>query len=139
MAEQAPHWCMMPGDAVLSFFRKHMIQHLPSVGQPMVFNVRRSRTCKTTLLSVVNIVSERTPYLTLVCPIGKDGSSDHAVCVVDDLIFDARLPNALKLTIESFDLVCGKKGLASLGKVLRFCLPHGKPKRRLEREMLYNW
>jgi hypothetical protein len=30
--------------------------------------------------------------------VGNDGSIDHAFCVVDDLIFDARLPNALKLS-----------------------------------------
>jgi hypothetical protein len=48
-----------------------------------------------------------TPHLTVVHPKGMDGSSDHAVCVGDDIVFDARLTHALKLRKETFDWVCG--------------------------------
>jgi hypothetical protein len=91
---------------------------------------------------VGEIVSRKTPYLTLVHPKGMDGSVDHAVCVVDDIIFDSTLTHAIKLCEESFHAVCGPSGMAELGQVIRFCLPYGvkhtKPERE-KREMKCNW
>jgi hypothetical protein len=93
-------------------------------------------------MSVGDNVSSKTPYLTLVQQKGMDGSVDHAVCIVDDIIFDSTLTYALKLQEESFDRVCGPSGIAELGRVIRFCLPYGvkhtKPERE-KREMKRNW
>jgi hypothetical protein len=75
----------------------------------------------------------------LVSPKGVDGSADHAVCVVDDIVFDARLSHATKLCEETLMWVCGPKGVSDLGTVHRFCLPHGVKKRKREREMRRNW
>jgi hypothetical protein len=85
------------------------------------------------------IVQSMTSHLTVVHPKGTDGSADHAVCVVDDIIFDARLTHALKLREESFDPVCGPPGVAELGRVIRFCLPHGVEQTIEERKMKHNW
>jgi hypothetical protein len=115
-----------------------MIEHLPSEGQAMVFNRKKTRKKEMVPLSPEVLISTRTPFLTLIQPVGKDGSIDHAICVVDDLIFDARLPNALKLCAESLDMVCGPKGMLHLGVVLRFCKPHGTHKRKWERAMNEN-
>jgi hypothetical protein len=140
ICEQASEWCGMPGDMVLDAVRKHMIKYLPDEGQAVVFNRKKSRHQQTVHLSRSQLVTERTPFLTLIRPVGKDGSSDHAVCVVDDLIFDARLAYALKLCEESLDLVCGSKGMAELGIVLRFCKNYGrKQPRRSTRAMQVNW
>jgi hypothetical protein len=136
--KQASSWCGLPGDMLLDALRSFMIEHLPSEGQPMVFNRRKSRRREMVSLSPGELVEQRTPFLTLIQPVGKDGSKDHAVCVVDDLIFDARLPNALKLCEASLDMICGPKGMLHLGVVLRFCLPHGTHKRKWEREMKVN-
>jgi hypothetical protein len=106
-----------------------MIEHLPSEGQPMVCNWMKSRHRKMVALPREELVSERTPFLTLIRLVGNDGSIDHAVCVVDDLIFDARLPKNLKLCSESLDMICGPKGMLQLGVVFRFCLPYGTHKR----------
>jgi hypothetical protein len=138
VSKQATDWCELPGDMVLHAVRSFMIEHLPAEGQPMVFNQKRSRKRKMVPLSRAELVSERTPFLTLIRPVGNDGSIDHAVCVVDDLIFDARLPNTLKLCAESLDMICGPKGMLHLGIVFRFCLPHGTHKRKWEREMKEN-
>jgi hypothetical protein len=86
-----------------------------------------------------DIIYDRNPFLTIVTPKGKDGSSDHIVCVVDDLIFDARLPYALMLTEASFDWVCGRRGMAKLGLVARFCKPAGVKKRKKGRTVKENW
>ena len=43
-------------------------------------------------------------------PKGKDAGVNHAVCVVDDLIFDSTQHFTLKLCHESFDWICGEGG-----------------------------
>jgi hypothetical protein len=50
----------------------------------------------------------------IVTPVGSDGSQTHAVCVVDDLIFDSTQERALKLERESFDWIVGE-GVACVG------------------------
>jgi hypothetical protein len=136
--KHASSWCELPGDMLLGALRSFIIEHLPSEGQPMVFNRKKSRNRKMVPLSPEELVSQRTSFLTLIRPVGNDGSIDHAVCVVDDLIFDARLPNTLKLCAESLDMICGPKGMLHLCVVLRFCLPHGTHKRKWERVMKEN-
>ena len=91
-------------------------------------------------MSIEDIVTDRTPYLTVVQPIGNDSSSDHCVCVVDDLIFDARFDYALKLCKESFDMICGECGAKELGCVFRFMSPYKiKAHKVKHREMKTNW
>ena len=48
-----------------------------------------------------------TEFPTVVVPQGRDGSVNHAVCIVDDLVFDSTQPKALKLCRETLDWVCG--------------------------------
>ena len=40
---------------------------------------------------------------------GKDKSVNHAICVIDDLIFDSTQSLALKLTHSTLDWLCGEK------------------------------
>ena len=61
-------------------------------------------------LFVETICPQLTPYPTVVIPMGKDGSISHAVCVVDDLIFDSTQRSALKLTHKSFHWISGNLG-----------------------------
>jgi hypothetical protein len=118
-----------------------MIEVLPQMGRCMVWNVRKRRRNKSRRVMLVgDIVRRMTPHLTVLHPKGMDdGLVDHAVCVVDDIVFDARLTHALKLREESFDWVCGPRGMAELCWVIRFCLPHGVPTRKHERKMKHNW
>ena len=51
----------------------------------------------------MTLLQKFTPFLKLVLPIARDGSTDHAICVVDDLIYDACVDHALKLKIETLD------------------------------------
>jgi hypothetical protein len=44
-----------------------------------------------------------------VIPKGKDKSVNHAMCAIDDLIFDSTQCLALKLTHSTLDWVCGEK------------------------------
>jgi hypothetical protein len=95
ITEKASEWCGMPGGMVLDTVRKHMMEHLPCEDQATVFNKKKSRHHQTIHLSRSELVNERMSFLTLIRPVGKDGSSDHAVCVVDDLSFDSRLAYVL--------------------------------------------
>ena len=45
-------------------------------------------------------------------PQGKDGSINHAVAVVEDLIFDSTQSHAMKLKKESFDWIFGSCGVS---------------------------
>jgi hypothetical protein len=140
ITEISSEWCGMPGSMVLDAVRKHMMEHLSCEGQAGVFNKKKSRHHQTIHLTRSELVNQRMPFLTLIRPVGKDRSSDHYVCVVDDLIFDSRLVYALKLCEESLDLVCGSKGMVELGIAFRFCMHYGrKQPRRPARAMEVNW
>ena len=78
------------------------------------------------------LISHQTPYLTLVLPIAKDGLADHAICVVDDIIYDACVEHSLKLKIAIFDWVCGIGGCEELRPVYFFnkCWKTGKKYKR---------
>ena len=51
---------------------------------------------------------------------GTDGGLQHAVTVVDDLIFDSTQEVALKLNKESFDWICSDGGCSDVYAVYRF-------------------
>jgi hypothetical protein len=46
----------------------------------------------------------------LVVLLGLDGGNQHAVAIVEDLLFDSSLPNALKLTKCALDWSCSCEG-----------------------------
>jgi hypothetical protein len=137
VAEAAPKWTSLPGDVVFDQLWDIMKEVVPESRQSMVFNKEHEHRRKD--ISVSDLICCRTPYLTVVHPKGNDRSADHAICVVDDLVFDARFSHALKLCKDTFKWVCRPKGVCQLGHVIRFCLPHGVSKTKHERIMGHNW
>ena len=93
---------------------------------------------KTLKMTVEQLVNNKTIYTTLVVPTGNDGSTGHAVCVVDDLIFDSTQENALKLCRESLDWVCGRYGCKELYIAMRFYQPSIGGSGKFIREMKYH-
>jgi hypothetical protein len=91
----------------------------PEIGAYEVFNTHKARGSRK-LMTIEEILSTPTRYPTLLILIGKDGSTNHAVTVVDDLIFDSTQKFALKLKKESFDWICGGEGIAAFNAVYRF-------------------
>jgi hypothetical protein len=92
VAATAPNLIYLPGDVVIGRLWTIMQEVLPEVGQCRIFNKRHGQRRKTNVVLTVNdLIRCKTPYLTLVSPKGVGGSADHAVCVVDDIVFDARL------------------------------------------------
>ena len=86
-------------------------------------------------MSIDDLVENKTIYPTIVVPQGEDKSVGHAVCVVDDFIFDSTQKYVMKLTKESLDWICGEKGCFGIYFALRFDTKYGtagKYKRKLE-------
>jgi hypothetical protein len=79
-----------------------------------------------------------TIYPTVLVLVGNDGSVNHAVTVVDDLIFDSTQEFALKLTMESLDWICGPLGMKDIGETYRFSRPHGT-KEKIQHVLCRHW
>jgi hypothetical protein len=95
VAAMAPDLIYLPGDVVIGRLRTIMQEVLPEVGQCRIFNKRHGQRRKNNVVLTVNdLIRCKTPYLTVVSPKGVDSSANHAICVVDDIIFDARLSHA---------------------------------------------
>ena len=76
---------------------------VPTIGGATMFNARpKGNNRNRRKLDWELLFKHRTAYPTLVLPsVDTGGSPTHAFCVVDDLIFDASAPKALKLTMDS--------------------------------------
>ena len=71
-------------------------------------------------MTINDLVNNKTQFPTVVIPMGKDESVGHAVCVVDDLIFDSAQKTALKLCKDSLDWIYGEEGCKGIYSALRF-------------------
>ena len=106
--------------------KKDMEAHVPIIGIPQHFghtfrtksNNRKRK--KTTDMTINDLVNSKTEFPTVVIPMGDDKSVGHAVCVVDDLIFDSTQKTALKLCKDSLDWICGDEGCQEIYSALRF-------------------
>jgi hypothetical protein len=76
-------------------------------------------------MTVDEIPSILTEYPTVIIPAGTDGLMNHAICVVDDLIFDSMQWCTLSCKVESITWICdsGKQGVASVYEAFRFQNP----------------
>ena len=81
----------------------------------------------------------KTEFPTVVIPLGLNKSCKHAICVVDDLIFDSTQARALKLTKESLDWIVGGKGIDKINEAYRFSRGNGAKKKKFTHKMKKNW
>ena len=128
----------IPGDIALAKVVQLVRECAPQIGGYMAFNHKKKMKAAQKI-SIDTLVRQKTPYLTIVQPIGTDGSQDHIVTVVDDLVFDTRLNIALKLSRQAFQWICGNQGFWKLGRVYRFFESHNTSKKFPERTPARNW
>jgi len=83
---------------VIATFIRNDGSTLPLIGLPTKFNEKGKRK-----LTIEELLENKTPYPTIVVPVGKNGFCAHAVCMVDDLIFDSITLYALLMKMESFE------------------------------------
>jgi hypothetical protein len=90
----------------LERIKEFMPNLVPLIGEPTIFNKRStSNSRKKRAITWDKLFDDVTRYPTLVIPIRQCGKINHAVCVVDDLIFDASTPFALRLTMDSVNWI----------------------------------
>ena len=74
-----------------------------------------------------DVFTNVTPYPTLIFPITSSGRTGHAICVVDDLIFDSITDSALRLCEESVNWIFNDEEV-DINVAFRFntkCSPRG--------------
>jgi len=120
-----------------------LMEHLvPAIGVPTIYGKRTQR--KTKRIITWNVLfTDITPYPTLVIPALPNGKMSHAICIVDDLIFDSGATHALKLKKESIDWIFGGQDV-NIFVALRFnkkySPPNGQKTRwTYKREVCYHW
>ena len=114
-----------------------MEQSVKKIGRAVAYGHSiRSRGNKREL-TLDSLLTELSPYPTVVIPVGKDGSTSHAICVVDDIIFDSTEANALYLKEESLNHICGREGIHGIHKAYRFGTSIGC--KHWKREVFHNW
>jgi hypothetical protein len=107
-------------DLAIRKLKEAMLKFVPCIGDCTLFNVRNAKKRTIKKLTIEDLISTKTRFPTVIIPLGNDGSYNHAVVVIDDIIFDSTQEFALKLCRESLDWICGEKGIASIYIGLRF-------------------
>jgi len=122
----------------INVIKAHMVECAPSIGHFEAFGQLKKRKKK--MLKFDDIIQNRTAYPTIVIPVGGDYSTNHAVCVVDDLIFDSTQKFALKLKMSSFNWVVDcKDGVVSFYGGIRFCQRVSSNSQIYARKVKSNW
>ena len=116
-----------------------MQTNVPQIGLSTSYNLPRcfgrgKRKKNSKKIDIQGLIRDKTPFPTVVIPIGKDKGVGHAVCVVDNLIFDSTQKFALRLSQESFGFVCGSEGCDGVYLAVRFA--RGYNTKTLRREMV---
>jgi hypothetical protein len=137
--EHAGSMKQLPGDVALAKIVQLIRECAPQIGGYRAFNNTKKKKKAAHKMDLDDLIRDKTPCLTIVQPMGRDGSQDHIVTVVDDLVFDTRLTVALKLSHAAFQWICGEQGFWKLGRVYRFFESHNTSKKFPERTMQRNW
>jgi len=125
----------------LEYIVLHMQDIVPNIRMYQAFGkaLKKGKGKKKQDLTVEQLVQAKTPFPTIVIPWGKDLSVNHAVAVVDDLIFDSTQRNALTLTHKSFHWICGALGSCDMVYgAIRFQRPMKQGLPALSRKMKTN-
>jgi len=90
-------------DEASMMVRAIMLAGAPLIGLPKLFNIRpNTKAKKMAHITITDLTTMLTPFPTLVI---LERFPLHALCVVDDLIFDAISNRALKLCKETFSWI----------------------------------
>ena len=86
--------------------QNNMKQYCPSIGIGWGFNLPRgigvrSKMKRKATTTIQNLLDDKSAFPMVVIPRGTDMRINHAVCVVNDTIFDSTQPQTLWLTKET--------------------------------------
>ena len=134
---KAPTFDGMDGEKCLKELMQLMQKGGKPIGRCEIYNKKNGKNCMIRL-STIDLLNKLTIYPTVLVLVGNDGSVNHAVTVVDDLIFDSTQEFALKLTMESLNWICGPLGMKDIGKTYRFKRSYGT-KEKLQHTLCRHW
>jgi hypothetical protein len=135
---KASHFENLNRDIGIKTLKEKMRNFVPCIGDCTIFNSRTAKKRATKKLLIEDLIMTKTRFPTVIFPVANDGSANHAVVVIDDLIFDSTQAYALKLCRESLDWICGDMGIASINVCLRFNRGYGT-KDKLQHKDTVNW
>ena len=107
----------LPLPMAIKQMKNGMMGIVPQIGLSISYNLPRcfgSRKKQQRKIHLDSIIGMKTPFPTIVVPLGLDDGVNHAVCVVYDLIFDSTQPTALRLSKASFDYISSWDGCKSI-------------------------
>jgi hypothetical protein len=121
IAETAEPYSKMEADDQIQTLLPMMKNFVPVIGSALMFGKKtKGHSRIKRQLSWTELFTFLTPYPTIIVPILPNGDTTHAFCVVDDLIFDASTPFALKLHMDSVSWIF-KNEMVDLHQAYRFC------------------
>jgi hypothetical protein len=130
------------GDAI-DELRSFMQNTAPCIGTPTIYGIRtKTHSRKKRTLEWEDLFTNLTRYPTLVIPVLPDGSTNHAFCVVDDLIFDSTVQYAMKLTWETVTWICRgyeSKIYCALRFETKFSPKGVKTEETYQHQLRYHW
>jgi hypothetical protein len=143
LAAQAPDLALGDYDTGLFKLKEFMLNLVPLIGRATIYQKKTKRSDKKRrIMTWDNLINEKTIYPTLVIVSSEERGSNHAFCVVDDLIFDSTTPRALKLKMESIRWIFNEVDI-KIHEAMRFnqkCNAQGQRDRRMyTRDMKTNW
>ena len=138
MAEKFEH---VPSNMAVPNLLNLVVKHIPVLGGYKVYNTffhkKRKRRNKR-WITIEEVCKTTSPFPFLVILRGNDGSTNHAVTIIDDIIFDSTLTVAMKLVPSSFDWICGELGCDGIHVGIHF-LDGYNTKQKLVRSCVKNW
>jgi hypothetical protein len=99
--EQKDKWSRMSLDQALVAVRTFMEFTIPAIGRPTQFMIRNASKKKRPL-TLEEVIASPSRYPMVLIPSILDVVPNHALCVVDDLVFDSITHHALRLCKETF-------------------------------------
>jgi hypothetical protein len=128
LAQQAEIFSVLDIDLALFRLKAFMLDIVPEIGKPTLYGRRsvQSRGAPRRVLSWEELFDSPVPYPTIVIPVLPNGTLSHALCVVDDLIFDSTTPFALKLQRESVQWLLNDS-MAGIFLAVRFNMKYSPP------------
>ena len=138
IVNEAPEWVEKPAREAIKLCATFIRENIPEMGNYRPYNKARTKGAIFKMTVTEFIARKDWKTLKIVRPVAEDGSMDHAIAVVDDIIFDARVNYALKLCEESLHIICGKGGMREIGWIFDFHEGYNT-KKKLTRTAQKNW
>ena len=113
----------LPGKNQIGTLLLHLQATVPQFGRPVKYN-KATSSRGTRVLDLEDLMRTKTARPLVIIPLACDGQVSHAVCVIDDLLFDSTQKRAMKFVMDSLHWSCGRCGFEGVWEAYRLT-PYG--------------